>query len=177
MNFDNEVRALLMLCSLPESWNGLVMVVSNSVSGSSTLTFDDVVSVILSEEMRRKSTGETSGDALTMDSRGRLRDRGKSSGNCGKSRKGRSKSRPKNLECWNCGKKGHLKRDCKAPRKQGDGKQEKNQEANVAGDVLQDALILSLDNTPESSVVGSGASFHATRYKEYFQDYVQGDFG
>ena len=36
VNFDDEVRALLMLCSLPESWNGLVMAVSNSVSGSST---------------------------------------------------------------------------------------------------------------------------------------------
>ena len=33
VNFDDEVRALLILCSLLESWNGLVMVVSNSVSG------------------------------------------------------------------------------------------------------------------------------------------------
>ena len=105
MNFDDEVRAVLMLCLLLESWNGLVVAVSNSVSSSSTLKFDDVVSVILSEEMQRKSTCETSGNALTMDSRGRPRDRGKSSGNRGKSRKGRSKSRPKNLECWNCGKK------------------------------------------------------------------------
>jgi hypothetical protein len=51
VDFDDEVRALLILCSLPESWNDLVMVVSNSVSGSNTLKFDDVVGVILSEEM------------------------------------------------------------------------------------------------------------------------------
>ena len=51
VNFDDEVRALLFLCSLPESWNGLVMAISNSVSGSSTLKFDDVVGAILSEEM------------------------------------------------------------------------------------------------------------------------------
>jgi hypothetical protein len=31
VNFDNEVRALLILCSLLEIWNGLVMVVSNFV--------------------------------------------------------------------------------------------------------------------------------------------------
>ena len=51
VNFDDEVRALLILGSFLESWNGLVMAVSNSVSKSNTLKFDDVVSVILSEEM------------------------------------------------------------------------------------------------------------------------------
>ena len=51
VNFDDEVRALLFLCSLPKRWNGLVMAISNSISGSSTLNFDDVVGAILSEEM------------------------------------------------------------------------------------------------------------------------------
>jgi hypothetical protein len=59
VDFDDEVRDILILCSLQESWNGLVMAVSNSISGSNTLKFNDVVGVILSEEMRRKSTGET----------------------------------------------------------------------------------------------------------------------
>jgi len=54
VDFDDEVRALLILCSLPESWDGLVMTVSNSVSGSNNLKFDDVVGVILSDKMRRK---------------------------------------------------------------------------------------------------------------------------
>jgi hypothetical protein len=75
VDFDDEVRALLILFSLQERLNGLVMVVSNSVSGSNTLKFDDVVGVILSEEMRRKSTGETSGNALNMENRGRQKDR------------------------------------------------------------------------------------------------------
>eukprot|EP00253_Pinus_taeda_P008623 PITA_08623 len=92
-NFDDEVRALLFLCSLPESWNGLVMAISNFVSGSSTLKFDDVVGAILSEEMRRKSSGETLSNALSAESRGRKIERGKSSGYHNKSRKGRSKSR------------------------------------------------------------------------------------
>ena len=100
------------------------MVVSNCVSRSSTLKFDDVIGVILSEEMRRKSTGETSGNALTAEARGRQRERGKSPGNHWKSRKGRSKSRAR-VECWNCGKKGHFKKDCRSRNvKQGDGQQE-----------------------------------------------------
>ena len=92
VDFDDEVRALLILCSLPERWNGLVMAISNSVSGSNTLKFDDVVGVILSEEMQRKITGETSGNALNMENKGIHKDRGKGSGNCGNSRKGISKS-------------------------------------------------------------------------------------
>ena len=51
MKFDDEVRDIMILFSLPENWNDLVMVVSNSVFGSNTLKFDDVVGVILSEEM------------------------------------------------------------------------------------------------------------------------------
>jgi hypothetical protein len=49
VDFDDEVRALLILWSLPESWNDLVVVVCNSVSGSNNLKFDYVVGVILSE--------------------------------------------------------------------------------------------------------------------------------
>jgi len=51
VTFDDEVTALLFMCSFPKSWNGLVMAISNFVSGSSTLKFDDVVNSILSEEM------------------------------------------------------------------------------------------------------------------------------
>ena len=89
------------------------MAISNSVFGSSTLRFDDVVGAILSEEMRRKSSGETLGNDLSAESRGRRMERGKSSGYHSKSRKGRSKSRS-GIVCWNCGKKGHLKKDCRS---------------------------------------------------------------
>ena len=70
----------------------MVMAISKSVTSSSTLKFDDVVGVILSKEMRRKSTGETSGNVLTTESRGIQNERGRSPGNCNKSRKGISKS-------------------------------------------------------------------------------------
>ena len=76
----------------------MVIDVSNYVPSSNTLKFDDVVSVILSEKMRRKSIGETSGNVLTMESRGSQKERGKSLGNRGKYRKGRSKLRLRNIE-------------------------------------------------------------------------------
>ena len=100
------------------------MSVSNSIPSSNTLEFDDVVNVILSKEMWRKSIGETSGNALTMESRGRQRERGRSMGNHINPRKGISMSIFGNIECWNCGKKGHMKKYCRTPKKKGDGKQE-----------------------------------------------------
>jgi hypothetical protein len=51
VEFDDEIKDILILCSLPERWNGLVMDVCNFAFGSNTLKFDDVVGVILSEEM------------------------------------------------------------------------------------------------------------------------------
>jgi hypothetical protein len=51
VDFDDEVKALLILCSFPERWNGLVMDVINYVSSLNALKFYDVVGVILSKEM------------------------------------------------------------------------------------------------------------------------------
>ena len=95
MNFDDDFRALIILCSFLESWNGLVMVVSNSVSGSSTLKFDDVVSVILSKELQRKRTCETLRNALNFLNGVRKKERGKRPRNRWKSKKGISKSKGK----------------------------------------------------------------------------------
>jgi hypothetical protein len=99
VTLDDEVRALLILCSLPKIWNDLVMVVSNFVSGSNTLKFDDAIDVILSEEMRWKRKDETSGNVLIVENRGRQKERGKSQGNRGNYRKSRSKSKLGKIEC------------------------------------------------------------------------------
>ena len=56
VNFDEEIRALLILCSLPKSWNGLVMAISNYVPRFGTLKYDDVIGIILSEETHRKAS-------------------------------------------------------------------------------------------------------------------------
>ena len=70
-----------------------------------------------------------------------------------------------------------MKKDYRARNKKGDKQQETRQEENVAGDVLQDALILALDNTSYYWVVVPRASCHATPHRKFFHDYVLGDFG
>ena len=159
------------------------MVVSNYVSGSNTLKFDDVVGVILSEEIRRKSSGRTStsGSVLNAENRGKTKERGNNYGNHGKSRgkskDKRSQSRDKR-DCWYCGKPGHLKKDCWSRKNKEGDRKEGSKEANVVSNKSdEDALILSLDNADDSWVLDSRASFHATPHRSYFLDYVQGDFG
>lgn len=50
INFDDEVIALLILSSLLESEDELVMVLRNSL-GSGTLKFNDVMNILLSEKV------------------------------------------------------------------------------------------------------------------------------
>ena len=78
---------MTLLCSLPNSWDHLVI-----AFGSTLVTFkiDDVVSSLLSKEMRRKSLDSTK-EALAI--HGRSNDKGKK--NDKKFGKGRSKSHGK----------------------------------------------------------------------------------
>ena len=59
IEFDEEVRALILLSSLPESWNATIMVVSSSTRNNK-LKFDDVHDLLLSEEIQRKESSESS---------------------------------------------------------------------------------------------------------------------
>ena len=87
---------------------------SNFIPGTSTLKYDDVIGVVLSEETHRKTLGgSTSGSALNAQSRGKMNEKEIFFGNHGNSR-GKSKGKmsqsrgPK--DCWYCEKLGHKKK-------------------------------------------------------------------
>ena len=76
IDFDEEVRALILLSSLPESWNATVKAVSSS-SGRNNLKFDDVRDLVLREEIQRRESDESStSSVLHTESRGRSSTRG-----------------------------------------------------------------------------------------------------
>ena len=117
ISFEDEVRALILLSSLPESWGATVTAVSSSC-GSNKLKFEEVRNLILSEDIRRKEASGSSGSALTtQEGRGRTAQR---SNNRGRSKsKQRSQSRPRGDGCWHCGKKGHTRKNCWARKNKG----------------------------------------------------------
>ena len=53
IDFDDEIRALIVLASLPNSWGAIRMAVSNSI-GKEKLKYNDIRDLILAEEIAEK---------------------------------------------------------------------------------------------------------------------------
>jgi hypothetical protein len=69
-----EEKYINLLCSLLDSWDNLVMVIR---SNTTTLVLEDVVSSLLSEEMRRKNMEGSTKDDLTVRGRPINKDKGR----------------------------------------------------------------------------------------------------
>ena len=115
IDFDDEIRALIVLASLPNSWEALRMVVSNS-AGKSILKYDDIRDLILSKEVRKRdaSSNNAQDQALVIGNKGKNRSKGhddRAKSNDKSRSKGRSQFKEMR-ECFHCGKKGHIKRNC-----------------------------------------------------------------
>ena len=104
-----EEKCISMLCSFPDSWDGLVVAIGSNLA---TLSFEYVVASLFSEEMRRKNMEGSTKDELLVRV-GRIVDKSKEKSFRGRSR-GRSKSLGNSIrKCWKCGKDVHFKKDCK----------------------------------------------------------------
>ena len=127
------------------------MAVSNSV-GKSKLKYNDIRDLILNEEVHRRDAGTNNAQdqALVMENRGRNRGRGfddRAKSNDRSQSKGRSQFKEMR-ECFHCGKKGHIKRNCwHWNKEQTEEKDEKNDdEKNTVAVVFhEDVLMLSLE--------------------------------
>ena len=83
IKISDEDNCIIFLCSLPVSWDSLVIAIG---SNTTTLNFDEIVSTLLSEEMRWRNMEGQNGDALSVQGRSQNRNKNKVSS-------GRSKSR------------------------------------------------------------------------------------
>ena len=106
---DDELQALLLLSSLSDIWETLVVSFSNSTPNG-VLQLTMVKGSLFNEETRRKDMGKDNAQALVTENRGRSR---------GRNSKGRGKSRSQSqtkrkVKCFYCDKEGQIKRNCKA---------------------------------------------------------------
>ena len=63
IKISDEDKCISLLCSLPDSWDSLVIAIG---SNATALQFDEIVSTLLTEEMRRKNMDNQNGDALSV---------------------------------------------------------------------------------------------------------------
>ena len=94
IKISNEDKCISLFFSLPDSWDSLVIAIG---SNTTTLNFDDIVSALLSEEMRWRNMEGQNGDALSV--RGRSQNINKNMFSSERSKStGRSKSLGKFLK-------------------------------------------------------------------------------
>ncbi|KAI3414477.1 uncharacterized protein J3R85_016223 [Psidium guajava] len=111
IKLDDEDQALIVLCSLPASYENFV---NSMLYGRESITLEDVKASLNSTELRTKLNGNTSenkADGLFVRGRNKNRDktpRGKSVSRS----KSRSPGDKTNVECYYCHKRGHYKSDC-----------------------------------------------------------------
>ena len=105
VTFDDEDKAILLLASLPSSYENLM---TTLLYGNETLKFEPVSRSLLSYNKTSKVVSNES-QALSIENRGRSKGRTLISQN-DKSR-GWSKSRGKDYACYHYGKKGHMKKN------------------------------------------------------------------
>ena len=104
IDFDDKIRALIVLASLPNSWEAMRMAVSN-FTGKEKLKYNDIRDLILAEEICQRDVGKTSGSgsALNLETRGRDNDKNSNRGRSKSinSNRNRSKSRSgQQVQCW-----------------------------------------------------------------------------
>ena len=145
IEFDDEVRALILLACLPNNWEVMRMSVSNS-AGKSKLKYDDIRNLILSEKVCRRDANidNAQDEAFVTENESR----GRSKGPNDRKFNGKSQSRDRSQfketrECFNYGKKGYLRRDCwHWNKEQNEGKYEKNDsEKNTTTAVIDEDFI------------------------------------
>ena len=187
VKFEDSVKAMILLVTLPDSWDTFRTALSNSAPATG-LTSASVEGSLLTEEVNRKNLDSGKGSsALVVRGRSNARD---SSDDRGKSHNKSREPKKKNIKCFYCKKKGHMKKDChKWKIDKGKDKEEKKsstssvkiEEVNTAevddGDIfltseLEHASLTTSDETVMSDwIIDSGASFHVTPHRGWFTSY------
>ncbi|KAL4324482.1 hypothetical protein GQ457_11G027590 [Hibiscus cannabinus] len=168
-----QERAELLLQSLPDSYDQLIINLTKNIL-TDHLVFDDVVAIILEEENRRKNNEDKQGNMQQVEALMVMKGRSTEGGQSSSHNHGRLKSRSKKiLKCNNCGKKGHWKKDCWSLPKNS------NPQGNIAntsddGDVLCCEASTAMEGRKRFAyiwLIDSGATYHMTSRREWFHNY------
>lgn len=111
MNYEDEDKALLLLASLPTSFDHLV---TTLMYKKETRVLEEVTSALLSHIKMKQDGDGSQADRFTVKSKSSNRGRSRSRGRNYHRNRSQCKSHAKkDVECFYCHKKGHYKNQCK----------------------------------------------------------------
>ncbi|RVW57769.1 Retrovirus-related Pol polyprotein from transposon TNT 1-94 [Vitis vinifera] len=174
---EEEDQAMILLCSLPSSYENFV---DTMMYGRDSISINDVKDALQSKELQKlvSGFGEGSVETRLTVSRGRSMER-----NGG----GRSKSRSKSkaaMRCFHCKEKGHFRKNCPQRQKgigqgsngnaqvvvaQKDSEKQDSSDEGEGGDVLT----VSTSSSAESWILDTGASYHMAYSRDLFTTFKE----
>ncbi|GKA89306.1 retrovirus-related pol polyprotein from transposon TNT 1-94 [Tanacetum coccineum] len=174
VTFEDEDLALLLLTSLPESYEHFV---DTLLYGREALTLEDVMATLNSKEIKERSKAKgDDGEGLYVMGRTGRRDSRQSR------EKSRSKSRGGRLKCYICQSEDHLKRNCpKNNRKKSTGYVKKDDQPSFSGSTYDDSEVMVVMNAQAQAlldlIMESGCSYHMTPRLDILFDFLECDEG
>ncbi|RVW35322.1 Retrovirus-related Pol polyprotein from transposon TNT 1-94 [Vitis vinifera] len=174
---EEEDQAMILLCSLPSSYENFV---DTMMYGRDSISTNDVKDALQSKELQKLVSGSGEGSVKTglTVSRGRSMER-----NGG----GRSKSCSKSkaaMRCFHCKEKGHFRKNCPQRQKgigqgsngnaqvvvaQKDSEKQDSSDEGEGGDVLT----VSTSSSAESWILDTGASYHMAYSRDLFTTFKE----
>ncbi|KAL0373808.1 UNVERIFIED_CONTAM: Retrovirus-related Pol polyprotein from transposon TNT 1-94 [Sesamum radiatum] len=180
VSIEDEDKAMILLCSLPFSYEHLVTTLTY---GKETIKVDEITAALLAHNQQKQNAGGSShGDSLYIKGN---QDRGRKFEKEGSGkRNSKSKSRDKKtIHCYKCKEPGHMKRDCPKLKKQAD---EKHDDSSKSANVVQndssdcsdgDMLSVSTNQFVDAWILDSECSYHIMPNREWFTSYRSGNSG
>ena len=165
VKIEDEDKALLLLVSLPPSYEHLVITLTH---GKTTVNNEEITAALLGHELRKQKNAaeRDSTQGLGLAVKGYQLRKGQEA----------EKKKKKKVQCYKCKEWGHIKRECPELK----GEASANLSTNGGdSDSSSDALVVSdrRSTKTEAWMLDSACSFHATPNREWFSSYKSGEFG
>uniref|UniRef100_A0A803Q6S7 CCHC-type domain-containing protein n=1 Tax=Cannabis sativa TaxID=3483 RepID=A0A803Q6S7_CANSA len=176
IKIEDEDQAIIVLNSLPsEQYEHFV---DTMMYGKSSLTLEEVVTALMSKEIKRKSENseENAGDGLLV--RGKFQKKGNKAQGSPSKGKGNSKTKRR---CYVCNKPTHLRKDCPILKSYNS---KKDGDAGVVSDGddsdgydSASVLVITKNDRDKVWIIDSGCSFHICPDKSQFSNYQSRNSG
>lgn len=176
----DEDFAMVIITSLPESWDGYTSAYFGSHGSEKSLKASEIIPLLLEEDRRRRA--KDGGAMHALQANFRAGGGGGSGGRTGGGAKGSDREK----ECYNCKGKGHVKKDCwakgggaegKGPR--GRRRKDRTNQAKDKGADINTAVAVAymtrFNEVNTSKLVwylDSGTTSHICTHRDAFTDYT-----